>query len=61
MTDGPGRYFGLQLTRPHARCVPAAFERESHISFFNRTSYQRSRIGGVCRLCLSQQSGDHHG
>jgi len=61
MRDDPGRELGLHPSRHDASRVPAVFDRESHTSFFNRTSYQRSRIGGVCRLCLSQPRGDHHG
>lgn len=61
MPDDPGHEFGLHQTRLHASRSSAVFVCESYIPFNNRTSNQRSHFGGVCRLCHSQPSGDHHG
>ncbi len=54
MPDDPGHEFGLHQTRRHASRTSAVIVCESSVcetSPFNRTSNQRSRFGGVCRLC----------
>lgn len=54
MTDDPGFDFGLHQTRRYVSRSSAVFVCESldcEFSTLNRTSYQRSRFGGVCRLC----------
>jgi len=38
-----------------------AFESIADITFHHRTNLQRSRFGGVCCLCPTPTSGEHHG
>ena len=53
MPDDPGHEFGLHQTRLHTSRTSAVFVCVTSVcetSPFNRTSNQRSRFGGVCRL-----------
>lgn len=60
---GPGHETSPPPTLSAIRALACiAFESDPNTnSFHHRTFLQRSHFGGVCRLCPTPTTGEHHG